>query len=165
VSPKRGCFAVRSLALGINFLEGEEAGRVGDEHMSPWRYGDLLASGTDFRGSENLALAQDALQGLIDPRTHQGQPGGWLLFPFHESLLWYDGRRAKNQPWRVRKVYMRGSGITLARMLLSPTGDDRVARLAADAVEEIRRTLQTDSRSVRLRRSWNRRCPSVSHHG
>jgi hypothetical protein len=145
VTPKRERFALRSLALGTNFLEMVEDGRVGDEDTTPQRYGAELATGADIRGSRNLALARDALQGLIDPETHQGQAGGWLLFPFHESLLWYDSRRERARPWRVRKVYMRGSGITLARMLLQPDAGDEASRLGASAVAAIRTTLQGPS--------------------
>ncbi len=144
-TPKRERFAVRSLAIGTNFLELVEEGRVGDETTTPQRYGAELARANDTRGSANLGLARDALQGLIDPDTHQGQPGGWLLFPFHESLLWYDARRERARPWRVRKVYMRGSGITLARMLLQPQVDGDTARLGVAAVEAIRETLRAPS--------------------
>jgi hypothetical protein len=145
ITPKRERFALRSLALGTNFLEMVEDGRVGDEDTTPQRYGAELAAGADIRGSANLALARDALQGLIDPETHQGQAGGWLLFPFHESLLWYDARRERARPWRVRKVYMRGSGITLARMLLQPNAGEDASRLGTRAVAAIRTTLQGPS--------------------
>lgn len=145
VTPKREQFALRSLALGTNFLEMVEEGRVGDDVTTPQRYGAELAAGADIRGSANLGLARDALQGLIDPETHQGQAGGWLLFPFHESLLWYDARRERARPWRVRKVYMRGSGITLARMLLQPNAGDDATRLGANAVDAIQRTLREPS--------------------
>ena len=105
-SPKRQRFALRSLALATNFLAGRE-GRAGEDNMTPHLYGKLLASGSDVRNSANLALAQSALQGLIDPDTQRGQPGAWLLRPFHESLLWYDARKAPSRPeWTVRKVYM-----------------------------------------------------------
>ncbi len=142
ITPKREQFALRSLALGTNFLEMVEDGRVGDADTTPQRYGAELAAGADVRGSANLALARDALQGLIDPETHQGQAGGWLLFPFHESLLWYDARRERARPWRVRKVYMRGSGITLARMLLHPNAGEQTTQLGGSAVAAIRETLQ-----------------------
>lgn len=145
VTPKRERFAVRSLAIGTNFLDLVEEGRVGEETTTPQRYGAELAKADDMRGSANLVLARDALQGLLDPDTHQGQPGGWLLFPFHESLLWYDARRERARPWRVRKVYMRGSGITLARMLLQPQSDGETSRLGASAVEAIRETLRAPS--------------------
>ena len=144
-TPKRERFALRSLALGTNFLDMVEDGRVGDEDTTPQRYGAELAAGAEIRGSANLDLAREALQGLIDPETHQGQPGGWLLFPFHESLLWYDARRERSRPWRVRKVYMRGSGITLARMLLEPVAGEEAARSGANAVSAIRETLRTPS--------------------
>lgn len=139
-SPKRQRFALRSLALATNFLAGRE-GRAGEDNMTPHLYGKQLASGSDVRNSANLALAQSALQGLVDPDTQRGQPGAWLLRPFHESLLWYDARKAPSRPdWTVRKVYMRGSGITLARLLLAPT-DPEAAEQGARAVSAIQEAL------------------------
>ncbi|GAA2715136.1 hypothetical protein ACFY2R_24220 [Micromonospora olivasterospora] len=139
-SPKRQRFALRSLALATNFLAGRE-GRAGEDNMTPHLYGKILASGSDVRNSANLALAQSALQGLVDPDTQRGQPGAWLLRPFHESLLWYDARKAPSRPdWTVRKVYMRGSGITLARLLLAPT-DPKAAEQGASAVSAIQAAL------------------------
>ena len=84
--------------LGSNFLAYEEQGRVGDDSTTPQAYGERLARGDDLLSSANLGLARDTLEGLIDPETHQGQPGGWLLLPFHESLLWYDARRERGAP-------------------------------------------------------------------
>src|SRR3954468_13124741 len=49
-SPKRQRFAVRSLALGVNFLEGREAERVATD-LSPNRYGAALANAEDLLGS------------------------------------------------------------------------------------------------------------------
>ena len=144
-SPKRDQFAVRSLALGANFLDLVDEGRAGDDNTTPQLYGQLLADAQNIRGSANLRLARDALEGLIDPETHQGQPGGWLLLPFHESLLWYDARRERSKPWRVRKVYMRGSGISLARMLVAPSAGEDAARLGDAAVAAIKQTLQARS--------------------
>jgi hypothetical protein len=139
-SPKRQRFALRSLALATNFLAGRQ-GRAGEDNMTPQLYGERLASGSDVRNSANLALAQSALQGLVDPDTQRGQPGAWLLRPFHESLLWYDARKVPSRPdWTVRKVYMRGSGITLARLLLAPA-DPEAARLGARAVTAIKEAL------------------------
>ena len=94
-----------------------------------------------------LSLAYETLQGLIDPGTQRGsQPGARLLRPFHESLLWYDARKigTKSSEYTVRKVYMRGSGITLARLLADPA-DDTVAELGRDAVAAIRDALTMDS--------------------
>ncbi|MEH1130138.1 hypothetical protein [Micromonospora sp. CPCC 206061] len=140
VSPKRQRFALRSLALATNFLAGRD-GRAGEDNMTPQLYGNQLASGSDVRNSANLALAQDALQGLIDPDTQRGQPGAWLLRPFHDSLLWYDARKASGrEDWTVRKVYMRGSGIALARLLLDP-GEPESAELGARAVAAIKEAL------------------------
>ncbi|WP_431893372.1 hypothetical protein [Micromonospora haikouensis] len=139
-SPKRQRFALRSLALATNFLAGRE-GRAGEDNMTPHLYGKQLASGSDVRNSANLALAQSALQGLVDPDTQRGQPGAWLLRPFHESLLWYDARKAPSRPdWTVRKVYMRGSGITLARLLLAPNAPE-AAEQGARAVSAIQEAL------------------------
>jgi hypothetical protein len=145
VSPKRQRFAIRSLALGENFLRQRETGRAADNEMTPQLYGETLASGGAIRGSANLDLAQKAFEGLLDPTTQRGQRGTWLLFPFHESLLWYDARpTGVAGPWGVRKVYMRGSGITLARMLADP-GDRSLAELGSNAVEAIREALQAPS--------------------
>jgi hypothetical protein len=80
-SPKRRRFALRSLALGENFLDQRSEGRAGDQDSTPQRYGDQLAAGAEIRGSQNLKLARSTLQGLIDPSTQRGQPGSWLLFP------------------------------------------------------------------------------------
>lgn len=145
-SPKRQRFAVRSLALGENFLGGRVQGRVGDDNTSPEHFGHLLAAGEPVRGSANLRLAQETLQGLVDPDTQRGQAGAWLLRPFHESLLWYDARKSspRASEYTVRKVYMRGSGITLARLIASPGSvEDRV--LGRAAVEAIKESLQARS--------------------
>src|SRR5437588_8292619 len=58
ISPKRQRFAIRSLALGENFLRQRDTGRAADDEMTPQRYGGVLASGDAIRGSANLALAQ-----------------------------------------------------------------------------------------------------------
>jgi hypothetical protein len=137
-SPKRQRFAVRSLALGVNFLGGQK-GRAGDAETTPELYGKRLAAGEEVRGSANLALARAALEGLVDPDTQRGQAGAWLLRPFHESLLWYDARKAspRRTEFTVRKVYMRGSGITLARLLADPPhpADAVLGRRAVDAIK------------------------------
>lgn len=148
--PKRRRFAVRCLALSENFLDGVDNGRVAG--MAPQAFGGKLAAGEDLQGSVNLALARDALQGLIDPSTHQGQPGGWLLRPFHESLLWYDARRRSGSTWAPQQVYMRGSGVTLARMLCDagPHAGPEAAELGARAVAEIRSALQSESPLARI---------------
>lgn len=145
-SPKQQRFAVRSLALGENFLGGRTEGRVGDDNTTPEEYGALLAAGAPVRGSANLKLAQETLQGLVDPDTQRGQRGAWLLRPFHESLLWYDARKPspRSAEYTVRKVYMRGSGITLARLLCSPA-DPGNATLGKAAVEAIKEALQAPS--------------------
>lgn len=145
-SPKRQLFAVRSLALGENFLGGRTQGRVGDADTSPEEYGARLAAGDQVRGSANLRLAQLTLQGLIDPETQRGQVGAWLLRPFHESLLWYDARKPspRSNEYTVRKVYMRGSGITLARLLADPV-DPADAILGRAAVKQIQEALNAPS--------------------
>ncbi|GAB2983948.1 hypothetical protein [Actinotalea caeni] len=145
-SPKRQLFALRSLALAENFLGGRSQGRVGDADTTPEEYGALLAQGAQVRGSANLQLAQLTLQGLIDPETQRGQVGAWLLRPFHESLLWYDSRKPspRSSEYTVRKVYMRGSGITIARLLVDPV-DPSDAELGRAAVEKIREALNSPS--------------------
>ena len=147
ITPKRQLFALRSLALGENFLGGRDAGRAGDDETTPAEYGSSLASGREVRSSAHLALAHQTLQGLVDPDTQRGsQPGAWLLRPFHESLLWYDARKAgtKSSEYTVRKVYMRGSGITLARLLAAPV-DRGAIELGRAAVAAIREALTGDS--------------------
>lgn len=146
-SPKRRRFALRSLALAHNFLAGDDVpGRAGDDETSVSQYGQALAEGREVRGSANLALARATLEGLVDPDTVRGQPGASLLRPFHESLLWYDARKPspRRANYSVRKVYMRGSGITIARMLADPA-DPAAAAAGRRAVTEIRRALTAPS--------------------
>lgn len=147
ITPKRQLFALRSLAMGENFLGGRDDGRVGDDETTPAEYGASLAAGRDMRSSSHLELAHQTLQGLVDPETQRGsQPGAHLLRPFHESLLWYDARKAgtKSSEYTVRKVYMRGSGITLARLLADPA-DSSAAELGRAAVVAIREALTSHS--------------------
>ena len=143
--PKRRAFAVRSLALSKNFLELDEQERIGADGLTPHAYGAALARGDDLLGSANLALAREALSGLVDPSTQTGQPGGHLLRPFHESLLWFDARQSSGKPWGVRQVYMRGSGVTLARMLVGPGPEagDEATTLGTRAVAAIREALRS----------------------
>jgi hypothetical protein len=145
-SPKVQRFAMRSLALAENFLGGRDTGRAGDDTTTPAEYGSVLARGERIRDSANLQLAQATVQGLIDPDTQRGQKGAWLLRPFHQSLLWYDARRpGPNSPeYSVRKVYMRGSGITLARLLASPP-DPRDTDFGVSAVAAIQAALTMGS--------------------
>lgn len=145
-TPKRQRFALRSLALGENFLGGRQQGRAGDNDTTPEEYGAKLAVGAQVRGSANLQLAQLTFQGLIDPETQRGQAGASLLRPFHESLLWYDARKPspRSSEYTVRKVYMRGGGITLARLLADPTDPDD-AVLGRASVAAIRDALTADS--------------------
>jgi len=117
-SPKLRRFALRSLVLEENFLQGySQPLRSGD--LTAEQYGHLLAAGADFQGADNLALARTALKNLVDPSTEQGRRSQHLMLPFHEALLWYDSRWSSGR-FTVRKVRMRGSGITFARMLLDP---------------------------------------------
>lgn len=145
-SPKRRNGALRALAIGENFLKGFEDQAL--PGLTIEEMGDRLASGHDFAGSDGLALAQDALRALIDERTLQGSAGATLMLPFHESLLWYDSRQSgAARPWAIRKVNMRGTGLTLGRMLLAPpTGVDETTRSDAQAaVEGIKEALQAPS--------------------
>src|SRR5262245_57447121 len=73
LSPKKRQFALRSLVMGTNFLEGREGRRIGRGSYTEAAYGAELARAADFAGSENLALAKAALEGLIDPQTRRGQ--------------------------------------------------------------------------------------------
>jgi hypothetical protein len=163
ISPKRRQFAIRSLALGHNFLDRLEEGRIGSgsKAMAPQAYGETLAQGEDLLGSANLHLARDALQGLIDPYADRGQAGGWLLRPFHESLLWFDARQTRDTPWRVRQVYMRGSGITFARMLLDPPAEagPAVRESGARAVASVRAALEEPSLLGQIATSLERALP------
>jgi hypothetical protein len=112
--------------------------------------GERLARGQDFASSDGLALAQQALRALVDERTLQGSAGATLLLPFHESLLWYDARQSgAARPWSVRKVNMRGTGVTLGRMLLDPPGDAERDEAGA-AVEGIRDALRAPSPFLEL---------------
>jgi serine/threonine protein kinase len=142
-SPKRRNGALRSLILGENFLEGfKDDGEDGRRAEAACR---KLAAGADFAGSDSMGLAQQALRALIDDRTLQGSSGATLLTPFHESMLWYDARRSgAKRPWSVRKVNMRGTGVTLGAMLLhadASDGNDAPNR----AVEGIRTALKAPS--------------------
>lgn len=144
-SPKQRRFALRSLVLGTNFLRGyRDHLRSGE--MTAEQYGELLASGQDFQGADNLHLARIALSNLVDPSTEQGQAGQHLMLPFHESLLWYDARPL-NREFTVRQVRMRGAGITLARLLVDPplAAGPEAAQSGAMAVAGIRRALALES--------------------
>lgn len=162
VTPKRQRFALRSLALGENFLGGRDVGRAGEDNTTPAQYGAKLAAGTEIRGSANLVKAQLALQGLVDPDTQRGQqPGAWLLRPFHESLLWYDARRegSAGNAYTVRKVYMRGGGITLARLLADPACED--ARPDGEAaVAAIREALTNSTPLATISRTLEQALPT-----
>lgn len=144
-SPKLRRFAVRSLVLERNFLDGFPQ-RLRSGGMAAADYGYRLAIAEDFQGADNLSLARAALRNLVDPRTEQGQAGQHLMLPFHESLLWYDARPTAGV-FSVRKVRMRGSGIAFARMLLDPPlkAGPEAAELGARAVDGLRRALTLES--------------------
>ena len=145
-SPKMRRFALRSLVFGRNFLEGYDEVIPGTS-MSADEYGRHLARAEDVLNSSHLDRAQVALRGLVDPSTETGaEPGQYLLMPFHESLLWYDARRARER-FTVRKVRMRGTGVTLARALLDPppTASEETRRHSSEAVAGIRQALKLDS--------------------
>jgi hypothetical protein len=160
-SPKRHRFALRSLTLGENFLSGRHDGRAGDDQTTPEEYGVALATGSSIRGSAHLQLAQLTLEGLVDPGTQRGQKGAWLLRPFHESLLWYDARRSGAE-YSVRKVYMRGSGITLARLLVAPSTDEATA-LGKSAVAAIKEALTADSPFATISRTVESTLPRAMY--
>jgi hypothetical protein len=144
--PKRRNGAIRSLAVRENFLEG--LGQPVSLEMTVEQMGELLARGSDFGGSDGLNLVQEALQALVDGRTRQGSVGALLMQPFHESLLWYDSRKSGSAVrWMVRKVNMRGTGVTLARLLLDPPAhlDDEMKSMAKAAVKGIQSALQAPS--------------------
>jgi hypothetical protein len=145
-SPKLRRFALRSLVFGRNFLEGYDH-ELENTTMRTEQYGALLASGEDFQGASNLQLARSALLNLVDPSTQTGaEQGQYLLMPFHKSLLWYDARRSGSR-FTVRKVRMRGTGLTLARILLDPpSGASGAAReRASHAIEGIAEALSIES--------------------
>ena len=145
-SPKVRRFALRSLVFGRNFLEGYDE-LIPGATMSAEEYGQRLARAEDVLGSSNLDRAQVALRGLVDPSTETGvEPGQYLLLPFHESLLWYDARHAGRR-FTVRKVRMRGTGVTMARVLLDPPPgvSDETRRFASEAIAGIRQALRLNS--------------------
>lgn len=144
-SPKLRRLGLRSLVFGLNFLAHQQGDLAGG-HVTVSHFGELLASGEDFLGSENIALVRNALQNLVDPSTEQGQKGQHLLMPFHEALLWYDARATAGK-YTTRKVRMRGSGITLARVLLDPPDEagEGTRGLGLAAVAGIRDALTVSS--------------------
>lgn len=158
-SPKLRRFAIRSLVLERNFLEGHvHPLRSGD--MTAQDYGARLQAGADFQGADNMALARTALKNLVDPSTETGQPGQHLMLPFHEALLWYDARPTSGE-FTVRKVRMRGSGITLARLLLDPPPEagDQTRALAARAVDKLREALTLESPLAEIARALEKVLP------
>lgn len=163
-SPKVRRFALRSLVFGRNFLEGYEDPIPGTS-MSAEEYGRCLAGAEDVLGSSHLDRAQITLRGLVDPSTETGaEPGQYLLMPFHESLLWYDARRARER-FTVRKVRMRGTGVTLARALLDPppTASVETRRLASEAVRGIRDALRLGSSLSAIAKGIEDRLPDDLH--
>src|ERR1700733_9690745 len=61
-SPKCQRFAIRSLAIGENFLGGRNDGWAGDDETAAAEYGASVALGASIRGSAHLKLAQSTLQ-------------------------------------------------------------------------------------------------------
>src|SRR5688572_11028156 len=53
-SPKKRRFGLRSLVTGTNFLDKRDEVRIGGGEFSVPMYGQALARGADFAGSENL---------------------------------------------------------------------------------------------------------------
>ena len=163
-SPKIRRFALRSLVFGRNFLEGRDE-LIPGTSMSADEYGRHLARAEDVLGSSNLDRAQVALQGLVDPSTQTGaEPGQYLLMPFHESLLWYDARRGRDR-FTVRKVRMRGTGVTLARALLDPPprASEETKRRSSEAVAGIRQALTLDSSLSEIAQGVEDRLPEDLH--
>ena len=163
-SPKVRRFALRSLVLGRNFLEGYDA-LIPGTSMRVSDYGSRLAKGEDVLRSSHLGRAQVALRGLVDPSTETGvEPGQYLLMPFHESLLWYDARNSR-QRFTVRKVRMRGTGVTLARALLDPpSGTSAKARqLGIGAAAGIKAALQHPSSLATIAHGVEQLLPEELH--
>lgn len=161
-SPKRRNGALRSLALGANFFEG--VGQAAGGGYTKHGLGERLAAGADFGGSQGLPIAAQALRALVDHETGRGSNRGAILMqPFHETLLWYDGRKSGEAAalWSIRKVYMRGTGITLARVLLDPPEqlDVGARAAAADAVAGIRDALNAPSPLTELARRLHAAAP------
>ena len=121
MTPKRGNLSLRSLAMGANFHSGSDKWTA-DGHLVA-EVGESLSRGLDLPGFTNLDLAAESLAAVIDRETtRQADKGRWLLYPFHEALLWYDARPQRAAgTWSVRQVVMRGTGITVASMLSDPS--------------------------------------------
>lgn len=151
-SPKLRRFALRSFVTSENFLTRRNASPACSTFKTREQLGDALARGIDFGSSENLSLAVAALRGLVDRSTKNSQPGAQLMFPFHESLLWYDARESATVGWDVRKVAMRGTGITLARLLCgSEFGEHR--EKAVTIRDAVRLALTNNNGVARVARS------------
>ena len=165
LSPKVQRFGLRSLVFGQNFLQGYTDTLPGTDIRAD-DYGARLAISEDFQGAENLHLARSALRSLLDPSTERGaQEGQRLLMPFHESLLWFDARKAGAR-YTARKVLMRGAGVTLARILLKPPGScsNDVKELARRAVCGIREALTHDSPLSKVAHELERVLPESLRH-
>jgi hypothetical protein len=145
-TPKRGNLSLRSLAVGANFHSNSTVTTANGSQLSD--IGESLSRRLDFDGFSNLDLASESLSAVIDRETtRQADKGRWLLYPFHEALLWYD---ARPQPaagtWSVRQVVMRGGGITVASMLADPSVPQ-----SAEVLRGIREALTAPSRFALLR--------------
>jgi hypothetical protein len=144
-TPKRGNLSLRSLAVGANFHSGSDKWTTNDLYVAD--VGETLSRGLDLPGFTNLDLAAESLAAVIDRETtRQADKGRWLLYPFHESLLWYDARLQPSAgSWSVRQVVMRGTGITVASMLSDPSLPQSAAVL-----QGIREALTAPSRFAQL---------------
>lgn len=148
-TPKRGNLSLRSLAIGENFHANSSHTTTAGAQLDG--IGKSLARRADFDGFSNLDLAAQSLGALIDRETtRQADKGRWLLYPFHEALLWYDARPQKaggvTTAWSVRQVVMRGAGITVASMLADPALPE-----SEDVLAGIRQLLRAPSRFAQLR--------------
>jgi hypothetical protein len=144
-TPKRGNLSLRSLAIGANFHFGSQATTASGQQLAD--IGDTLSRRLDLPGFTNLDLAAESLAAVIDRETtRQADRGRWLLYPFHEALLWYDARPQRaTGGWSVRQVVMRGTGITVASML----SDSSLPQSAA-VLEGLKQALTAPSRFALL---------------
>jgi hypothetical protein len=147
-TPKLGNLSLRSLAIGANFHSGRTEATPTGQQLAD--IGNSLSRRLDFDGFRNLDLAAESLAAVIDRETtRQADKGRWLLYPFHEALLWYDARPQRAAgTWSVRQVVMRGAGITVASMLADPS-----LAQSAEVLEGIKQALTAPSRFSLLRQA------------
>lgn len=144
-TPKRGNLSLRSLAIGANFHSGSQLTTPSGQRLAD--VGESLSRRLDLPGFANLDLAAESLAAVVDRETtRQADKGRWLLYPFHEALLWYDARPQRAAgTWSVRQVVMRGAGITVASMLSDP-----LLPKSAVVLEGIKQALTAPSRFALL---------------